>query len=62
MVEKSDELKQEAERLPTVDQRLQREEALKALRRLREIGESLPVVDAVSIVREGRDMADQGSN
>ena len=43
------------------DESLRREEALKALRRLREIGEKLPAVDAAAVVREGRDLAGQGS-
>lgn len=36
-------------------------ESLRALRRLREIGEKLPTVDAVAVVRESRDLAGQGS-
>ena len=42
-------------------QSLKREAALKALRRLRGIGEKLPEVDAAAVVREGRDAAGQGS-
>jgi hypothetical protein len=38
-----------------------REDALKALRSLRDIGEKLPAVDAAALVREGRDLAGQGS-
>ncbi|MDT4952562.1 MAG: hypothetical protein QOJ02_700 [Acidobacteriota bacterium] len=62
MIEKSDILNRESELQPTTDQSLRREEIRKALRRLREIGEKLPVVDAVAIVREGRDLAEQGSS
>lgn len=61
MAEKSDTLKRDAE-TPVPAQELQREEIRKALRRLREMGEKLPAVDAVAIVREGRDLADQGSH
>lgn len=32
-----------------------------ALARLREVGETLPPVDAVAIIRESRDLATQGS-
>lgn len=62
MAEKSDILKRESEPQFTPDQGLRREEILKALQRLREIGEQLPVVDAVAVVREGRDLAEQGSH
>jgi hypothetical protein len=58
MAEKSDTLKQDVEEQ---DENLKREEALKALRRLREIGENLPAVDAVAVIREGRDLAEQDS-
>lgn len=61
MAEKSEILKREAEPQSITDQGPGREEILKALRRLREIGEKLPTVDAVAIVREGRDLAGQGS-
>jgi hypothetical protein len=62
MAEKSDTLKREAEQLQSPMNAGQRkEESLKALRRLREIGEKLPAVDAVLIVREGRDLVEQGS-
>jgi hypothetical protein len=37
------------------------EDTLKALRRLREIGEKLPEADAAAIVRESRDLVGQGS-
>jgi hypothetical protein len=60
MAEKSDTLKRESELQPATDQG-RREEIRTALQRLREIGEKLPVVDAVAIVREGRDLAEQGS-
>jgi hypothetical protein len=56
MVEKSDTLKREAEQLQSpMTPSERKEESLKALQRLREIGEKLPAVDAVLIVREGRD-------
>jgi hypothetical protein len=61
MAGKSNTLKRESDLQTTKDQDQQREEAYKALRRLREIGENLPVVDAVAIVRESRDLAEQGS-
>jgi hypothetical protein len=61
MTDKSELLKREAEPQPTANQGAQREEIRQALRRLREIGEKLPAVDAVAIVREGRDLAGQGS-
>jgi hypothetical protein len=61
MAEKSDTLKRESELQPAIDQGRRREEIRTALQRLREIGEKLPIVDAVAIVREGRDLAEQGS-
>jgi hypothetical protein len=60
MAKKSDTLNNEKAQSQT-DQSLKREEALRALRRLRDIGEKLPAVDAAAIVREGRDLAGQGS-
>jgi hypothetical protein len=57
MAEKSDTLKRESELQPVIDQGRRREEIRAALQRLREIGEKLPVVDAVAIVREGRDLS-----
>jgi hypothetical protein len=60
MAEKSDTLNQEKEpRL--AEQNPKREDALEALRRLREIGETLPPVDAAAVVREGRDLVGHGS-
>lgn len=44
-----------------MEQRQGREDCLRALRRLREIGEKLPAVDAAAVIREGRDLAGQGS-
>ncbi len=61
MAEKSEIWKQEIHEPTPTDQRLRREVALKALRRLREIGEQLPPVDAAVVVRESRDLAGQGS-
>jgi hypothetical protein len=61
MVEKSDTLNHQSEVQPARDQSTRSEEIRMALRRLREIGEKLPTVDAVAIVREGRDLAGQGS-
>ena len=61
MVEKSDTLNHQSAAQPARDQNARSEEIRKALRRLREIGEKLPTVDAVAIVREGRDLAGQGS-
>lgn len=56
MAEKSEILKREAEPQSTTEQGGRREGFRKALRRLREIGEKLPAVDAVAIVREARDL------
>jgi hypothetical protein len=53
MAEKSDTLKRESELQPAIDQGRRREEIRTALQRLREIGEKLPVVDAVAVIREG---------
>jgi hypothetical protein len=58
MAEKSDTLKRDGQ---GQNESLKREEALEALRRLRDIGENLPVVDAAVVIREGRNMAEQGS-
>jgi hypothetical protein len=58
MAEKSDTLKHDVQER---NESLKREEALKALRRLRDIGENLPAVDAAVIIREGRNLAEQGS-
>ena len=60
MAKKSDTLSHEKEQKQS-DQRPRREAALKALRRLRDIGETLPAVDAAAIIREGRDLARRDS-
>jgi hypothetical protein len=60
MVKKPDTLNHGKEQRE-VAQGLRREAALSALRRLREIGEKLPTVDAAAVIREGRDLAGQGS-
>ncbi|HYX71523.1 MAG TPA: hypothetical protein VE732_02025 [Nitrososphaera sp.] len=60
MAKESDTLNNEKEQRQ-VDQSLRREDALKALRRLRDIGEKLPTVDAAAVIREGRVLAEQGS-
>lgn len=60
MAKKADTLNHEDER-GQVTQDLKREDAIKALRRLRDLGETLPEVDAAAIIREGRDLAGQGS-
>ena len=60
MTEKSDILQVDSERVPA-ERAAELHEALAALRRLREIGEGLPPVDAAAAVREGRDAAEQGS-
>ncbi len=60
MAKKSDTLSGEKEQKQT-GQGLKRQEALNALRRLRDIGEKLPAVDAAAIVRECRDLVGQGS-
>lgn len=61
MVEKTDTLKPEKEPEPVADQPARRKEAREALQRLRRIGESLPAVDAVAVVREGRDASEPGA-
>ena len=58
MAEKSDTLKTDVQEQ---NEGLNREEALKALRRLRDIGENLPTIDAAVVIREGRNLAEQGS-
>ena len=60
MTKKSDTLNHEKEQRQ-IDQSLRREEALKALRRLRDIGEKLPTVDAAAVIRDSRVLAEQGS-
>ncbi len=60
MTKKPETLNGEKERRQA-EQSLRREDALKALQRLREIGEKLPTVDAAAVVREGRDSAGRGS-
>jgi hypothetical protein len=60
MAKKSDTLNHEKEQRQ-VAQNLKREAALEALRRMRDIGEKLPEVDAAAVIREGRDLAGQGS-
>jgi hypothetical protein len=61
MNEKSETLRREPEPQTTPDRELGRDEIRQALRRLRGIGEKLPVVDAVAIVREGRNLSDHNS-
>ena len=61
MAEKSETVKHESGSHLVTEQAARREEIRAALRRLRQIGEALPAVDAVAIVREGRDSADQDS-
>ena len=58
MAEKSDTLNHDVHEQ---NERLKREEALRALRRLRDIGENLPTIDAAVVIREGRNLAEQGS-
>jgi hypothetical protein len=60
MAKKADTLNQEKEQ-QQLAQRLKREDAIKALRRLRAIGESLPTVDAAAVIRESRDLAERSS-
>jgi hypothetical protein len=60
MTKKSDTLSHEKEQRQAA-QSFNREAVLNALRRLREIGEKLPTVDAAAVIREGRDLAGQGS-
>ncbi len=60
MAKKSDTLNHEREQ-KQAGRGLKLDNSLKALRRLREIGEKLPAVDAAAVVREGRDMAGLGS-
>ncbi len=54
-------LKRESKEQNFAELTKRREEALNALRRLRKIGERLPPVDAAAIVREGRNLAEQGT-
>ena len=61
MAKKPDTLNHEKEQRQT-DQSPKREDVLKALRCLREIGEKLPAVDAAAVIRESRDLAEQGSH
>ena len=61
MAKKSDALKREREEKIVTDRSLLHEKALKALHRLREIGEELPSVDAVVVIREGRSLGEQDS-
>lgn len=61
MAEKSDTLKREREQQPEADQSVRREEAREALRQLRQLGESLPAVDAAAVVRAGRDVSERGA-
>lgn len=61
MIEKSDTLKPKQNPQPTAEQPVSRERVREALHRLRQIGEGLPAVDAVTVVRESRDVAEQGS-
>ena len=58
MAKKSDTLKHEVQKQ---NESLKRDEALKALRRLRDIGENLPIVDAAAVIREGRNLAERDS-
>ena len=62
MAENSETVKHESGPRLVTDGAVRREEIRNALRRLREIGEALPAVDAVAIVREGRDSAGQASS
>jgi hypothetical protein len=61
MAKKSDTLNHEKGRSPK-DQSMKRDDALNALRRLRDIGKKLPVIDAAAIIRESRDLAGQDSH
>jgi hypothetical protein len=60
MTEKPDTLKTEREQPHEAGSPPHRERVLEALQRLREIGEKLPAVDAVAVVREGRDASGRG--
>ena len=60
MTDKADTLNHEKEQERRA-QDLKREASLRALRRLRDLGEKLPEVDAAALVRESRDLAGQGS-
>lgn len=57
MAEKSDTLKSGRE--TEADRTAAREEARRALYRLHELGGSLPAVDAVAVVRAGRDIPER---
>lgn len=60
MTKKSDTLEHEKGQ-SKIDAGSRREQALEAVRRLREIGEKLPTVDAAAVVCEGRDLTGRGS-
>ncbi|MEJ7712909.1 MAG: hypothetical protein WKF84_24465 [Pyrinomonadaceae bacterium] len=61
MVEEVNTLNQDLEAQSPTDRDRKQEEVLEALRRLRGIGEKLPAVDAVAVVREGRSLPRQGA-
>lgn len=60
MAKKSDTLNREQEQSQP-DQNPEGEDALRALCRLRNIGEKLPTVDAAKVIRESRELAGHGS-
>ena len=60
MAKRPNTLKQPHDEESSEERRPRRVESLKALRRLREFGEKLPVVDAAEVVRQSRDLAEQG--
>ena len=60
MAKKSDTLNHEKEQ-SQINQSPRNQDALEALRRLRDIGEKLPAVDAAAVIREGRDLARRDS-
>jgi hypothetical protein len=61
MTEKSDTLSRNDKEQQSEERNVRREEALSALRRLREIGEKLPVIDAATVIRENRNLMEQNS-
>ena len=61
MAKKSDTLNHEKEQSQT-NQSPKNHDALEALRRLRDIGEKLPTVDAAAVIRQGRDLAGRDSH
>ena len=61
MTQSTDTREDEQEKYPTESVSPSLEEIREALVRLRQVGEKLPPVDAVAVIREGRDLEAQES-